>query len=73
MPLLKVDMAKFKTELLNSMNAETKRGRDRQNVTVYLHRKNFTEFKKMIKPLTPSQVFDRWILETLEAETKKKK
>lgn len=69
------NMAKFKSELLNKLAKEDKSGKDRirKPVTLYLHRQNFEKFKEAIKPLSPSQVFDAFIVETMGSEKKGKK
>jgi len=65
-------MAKFKSEILNKLASKDDSERDRKTVTLYLHRKNFESFRSAIKPLSPSQVIDAFILETIESEKKKK-
>lgn len=67
-----MDMAKYKTELLNELAEKKPKERDRKPVTMYLHRQNFESFKKLIKPLSPSEVFDKYIFDTLNVEKKKK-
>lgn len=69
------DMSKFKTDLLNKLSDAEKSDKDRvrQPVTMYLHRQNFKAFKKLVAPLSPSQVFDAFILETIGKEKKKEK
>lgn len=67
-----MDMAKFKSQMLNKLASKDGIERERKTVTLYLHRLNFEEFRTAIKPLSPSQVIDAFILETIEAEKKKK-
>jgi hypothetical protein len=70
-------MAKFKSNMLNKLaekQLSTKAvQRARQSITVYLNRKNFEIFKDTIAPLSPSEVFDAYISETIGVEKKKEK
>ena len=68
------DMAKFKTNLLNKLadKKENAPMRVRAAKTVYLNTKKFEVFKKLIKPLSPSEAFDEFMDQTIESENKKK-
>lgn len=69
-------MAKFKSNLLNKLtekHQEKRKERARKPITVYLNRQNFEQFKDTIAPLSPSEVFDAYISETIGAEKKKEK
>lgn len=68
------DMAKFKSDLLNKLADKKAKPneRARKPKTLYLNGENFEIFKKILKPVSPSEAFDEYMIRTIESETKKK-
>ena len=66
------NMAKFKSDLLNKLSEKPRGNRARKAKTLYLHGENFEKFKKILKPLSPSEVIDAYMEQVIEAEKNKK-
>jgi len=65
-----IDMSKFKTDLLQKIEAKTtKRGA----VSLYLDKELYAKFKATIEPLTISEVIEGFMKQVVDSESSKGK
>lgn len=70
--LYKIDMTKFKSEMLNKI-ASSRGTANRGAVHLYLDKDVYAEFKKTIDPLAVGEVIETFMREIVETEKRKKK